>query len=74
MVGYDNTFCVQCPGGAREAVGMNGIKLCFCPGIVNFLEAPKGALAWGRSQEAVPSSALEDPASPALQPSCSGLH
>ena len=50
--------CEQGPGGAREAVGMNGIKLCFCSGIVNFWGVPKDALAWSQSQEGVPSSAL----------------
>ena len=50
--------CEQGPGGAREAVGTTGIKLCFRSGIVNFWGAPKDALAWSQSQEGVPSSAL----------------
>lgn len=58
---------VQGPGGTRGAVGTNGLKLCFRCGIVNFLEAPKDALAWSQNLEGVPSSALRTRARPALQ-------
>lgn len=42
--GDANIFHMQYSGGAREAVAMTVIKLCFCHGIINVLEVPKGAL------------------------------